>query len=280
MNIATLDAIVDNSFFVDDSVKLGNAKAKQLLGECLPIERHLFEDLARDEATDFMKGYDDKYPRVKFDVVQNSTKMIGNVEVPAFAIYGVFDRSAVCQRVFSICSNNYNCEPELNKKMVPHNKLLMRLYEHVWDHYTAGDGVFFGFVGIVLQCSLFMLMKHTVFYNVAAWTGSALGILFFAYAVVIGNRASSSLTITRSFTHKFDGVIPTDVRNLIISERDNYDNFFIVEESYDWKTDDSRVTQAKNPNPLIIGRKSDRYYLLAKFDVTPLENLIATEFSA
>lgn len=281
MNVDTLDKIVDKSFYVEEKVVLGNEWAKKSLRDCLPLERNQFVDIAKDEKSDFVKGYDDKFPRIDMKIVENSTKMMDGVPTPAFAIYNVFTTNNEYTKTYQIDScNKYETYSELSKKLVPHNPLKMKFYNHLWRTWARDAADPFIFFGICLQLCWFSLLSDSFILKSILIPLAALGIVGFIYGLFIAARASNSLAISRTFSHKFSGIIPDNVRELIKNEQINFERIYLIEEGYNWKINDSVELKKKpNPDPLIVGVKDGRYWLLTKFDVTPLENLIATEFS-
>ena len=279
MNEVTLEAIVDSSHFVKDEVVLGNENAKKELISCLPLERGQFNEFAKDKKTDFVKGYDDRFPRIDMNVVKNSVNVIDGVAVPAFAIYDVFSDNDEYSLAFSVTSNTiYSKQSELAKKLVPHDPLKMRFYNHLWRNFSSSDSVPFIFFGFILSMAFLFIFSSSVVLKSILLPVSFIG---FVYGIFIANRATNSLNISRKFSHKFSGIIPSNIREIATNEKKNFGNIYLIEEAYNWKIDDSVTIQKKqNPDPLIVGSKDGKYFLLAKFDVTPLENLIATEYTA
>jgi hypothetical protein len=280
MNAATLDAIVDNSHFVKDEVILGCDKAKKELQECLPLERDQFVELAKDQKTDFIPGYDDKYPRVDMGVVENAVKKMNGQLVPAFAIYNTNSPNSEYMREFSITNSvRYDGQTEMNKKMVPHSSFKFKLMNHFYRNWKNDDEVGFISFGVIFQLGNFLWMNSDKTAHIWAISLVAVGACLFTYGVGVA-LWEPGITKTRTFRHKFSGIIPKHIRDLVKTEQKNFDIIYLVEESHSWKINDEVVETPKNLDPLIIGRKNGTHFLLAKFDVTPLENLIATEYSA
>lgn len=280
MEVATLEAIVDNSRFVKNEVVLGSQKAKNELQECLPIEREQFAELAENKTTDFMNGYDDKYPRIEMNVVENSTKMMNGQLVPAFAIYNVNSQNAEYTKQFKIDNiDRYENQREIDKKMVPHSPLKMKLANHFYRNCTDRDVGGVIAVGLVCQFANFLWREENIGFHIFASFAVSLGAFMMVYGLGIFNW-QSGFEKTRKFTHKFSGVIPKDVRDLVRKEIIRFDQILLIEEAHSWKINDETVNIPKNLDPLIVGKKDNKYFLLAKFDVTPLENLLATEYSA
>lgn len=279
MNKATLDTIVDTSHFVKDEITFGCEKAKQELETCLPIERIQFEELARDKKTDFRKGYDDKYPRIDMKVVLNSVKEMNGHLVPAFANYEVLSHNNECNRRFSITNTErYVSQTEINKRMVPHFPFIIKLANYFYRTTSNESVIPFVVFGMFCQLGLITLLTKALVPIIIGSLFSFVGICMITWGMAIF-KLEPGFSKNRNFSHKFSGVIPQNVRDLISSEKSKFDSVLLVEEAHCWKINDETVSIPKNPDPLIIGKKDDIYYLLAKFDVTPLENLIATEYS-
>lgn len=281
MNATTLENIVDTSHFVEDKTIVGSEKAKKILSVCLPFEKPQLEDIAKDVKTDFIKGYDDRFPRIDMEIVRNSVKKIDGVVVPAFATYDVFSEDNTCRRRFKIDSAGYENSSELDLLLVPHSPIMMKFYSHLWKNWTSSEAAPFISFGLMFSVGFLSLLSNLIVLKSILIPIGVIGVLMTIYGIFIVRRASNSLRISRSFTHTFSGLVPDNVRDLIMSEKRNFDSITLIEESYNWNINDSIKIQKKpNPDPLIVGRKNNIHYLLTKFDVTPLENLIATEFTA
>src|SRR5574343_512728 len=280
MNATTLENIVDTSHFVEDKTIVGSEKAKKILSVCLPFEKPQFEDIAKDVKTDFIKGYDDWFPRIDMEIVRNSVKKIDGVVVPAFATYDVFSENNTCRRGFKINSAGYENSSELGLRLVPHSPIMMKFYSHLWKNWSSVDAAPVITFGLLFSFGFLSLFSNLIVLKSILIPVGVIGVLMTIYGIFMAIRASNSLGISRSFTHTFSGLVPDNVRDLIMNEKRNFDSITLIEESYNWNIDDSIKIQKKpNPDPLIVGRKNNIHYLLTKFDVTPLENLIATEFT-
>jgi hypothetical protein len=281
MNATTLENIVDTSHFVEDKTIVGSEKAKRILSICLPFEKTQLADIAKDVKTDFIKGYDDRFPRIDMEIVRNSVKKIDDVAVPAFATYDVFSENNTCKRTFGINSSEYRNSSKLALQLVPHSPTMMKFYSHLWNNWDSSDGGVFITCGIGFCFGFLSLLSNLIVLKSIMIPVGVIGVLMLIYGIFMTTRASNSLNLSRSFTHTFSGLVPDNVRELIKNEKCNFDSIILVEESYNWKIDDSiEIHKKPNPDPLIVGMKGNIYFLLTKFDVTPLENLIATEFSA
>lgn len=288
--MVTLEDVVESAITVDNSVKPGNEVAKKELRECLRMERSQFTELAKDVRSDFMPGYDEKFSRIDMNVIVNATKKIDGKNVPAFAIYDV----------------NGNGEYEISNTVntSKNDKLIFQSSaEKLWFNvvkffgkfcFPIADGDFylriiFGIVGTILNtvvqivnwCNTSPLGLSTLFYiNYACFTAILL------WGIISYSIGDSGVSFVKKFTHKFSGKIPSEVRELVKTESRNFEVIYLVEEGYDWKIENSVETNRapRNVDPLIIGRTRNKnrdlvYFLITKFDVTPLEALFAQEFT-
>ena len=71
----------------------------------------------------------------------------------------------------------------------------------------------------------------------------------------------------------FSGLIPEDVRNKIYALKSKVDQTYIITEA-DW--DEKRVPDI---DPLVIVRKGKHHWLVATFDLSPLEHVVASEYT-
>jgi len=258
MNATTLENIVDTSHFVEDKTVVGSEKAKRILSICLPFEKAQLADIAKDVKTDFIKGYDDRFPRIDMEIVKNSVKKIDGVAVPAFATYDVFSENNTCERTFKINSSEYGIRPKLDLQLVPHSPIMMKFYSHLWNSWVSSDGVPFIVFGLMFSFGFFSLLSNLIVLKSILIPLAVVGVLMTIYGIFIVNRASNSVNLSRSFTHTFSGLVPDNVRELIKNEKRNFDSIILVEESYNWKIDDSiEIHKKPNPDPLLVGRKDN-----------------------
>ncbi len=266
--IETLEQIVGSSIKVENLFVPGNQKAKEELRDCLPIEKDTFEELASDKKNDFQPGYDGVYPRVPMDIVYASTKKMNGKTVPTFAVYDVFS-GADCERKFE-----YNDDSSKNSKFA---NIFQKVYINGLEIH------FFSFVGVALL-SVASIFIDAISQPTTAGLFIATAILFFT---MLAHNSGKKINFV--FKHKFNGVIPKNVRENIKNVKRNFHEILLVEEAYAWECDSEIVKVERNVDPLIIGVVSlgsrwdenpkKLYYLIDKFDVTPLENFIATEMS-
>lgn len=292
MNVQTLNDIVDTSFNVSNEVILGDAIAKKELLNCLPIEQEQFEELAVDKKTDFLEGYDDKFPRVRMDVVRNSTKKQNGKLVPAFAEYDVFSKNPECV-IVSNTNTNISSKNGLSKfagfwETAFWNvaRFFNKFHENIFIAPVV-ISMFLGVVSLLISCIMLLSSVKECVWILSHVTVYCATIFVFSFA---GAFLNDSHEIEHKFTHKFSGVIPESIRKTIRENKSQFKTIYLVEESYDWniETNSSIVSKPspRNVDPLIIGEVRNthtgemNYFLLAKFDVTPLENFVATELSA
>lgn len=72
---------------------------------------------------------------------------------------------------------------------------------------------------------------------------------------------------------ELQGVVPADVRHLIKQNMGSFDQIAIAAEVAKWN---ERIGPG---DPLVLGRLGPLWWLIAKFDTTPLEEYVAKEFS-
>lgn len=280
----TLEHLMGVATTVECKTVYGNSKAKEELSAALPFETVELIPLAKDVKTDFIPGYDDKFPRIDFDIIRNATKDVNGVCVPAFAFYDVFRKNNVCERTYKISAYKYETANENTLALIPHNKYFMNirgLYEGAVGPAVVVVGVL---PGGILNCFWFGLLADSLTANIImggiGFVGSLLSTFCFAGLFFLGDKK-----ITRTFSHKFSGLVPENIRDIIKTNKFNFDSIYLVEEAHSWDIVHSEkiikpVVEPRNVDPLIVGVKNDKAWILAKFDVTPLEQLIASEFSA
>lgn len=80
---------------------------------------------------------------------------------------------------------------------------------------------------------------------------------------------------------RFGGVLPENIRQLIVSNVHRFDNIGLVYEVGKWEmTTEKQPVRIVDRDPLVVGRKNGVYYLLAKFDTTPAEEWVKAEFGS
>lgn len=289
--IATLEEIVGHSIKVENEFVRGDEKAKKELQNCLPIERGQFEELAKDVSNDFMFGYDDLFPRVPMNVIKDATKKQNGEIVPAFAIYDVNGSGEY--EITSATRTDVSSKSGLSRFAGKFETTFWHIAKRlnwidddllVWSSLLAFSSLMISLIFMLSFCIPGgpSPIPFALYWLLPSFVATVLG--FGIYCLV------SDTKIEHYFSHKFSGVIPADIRKIIKDNDKKFSKIYLVEEGYAWgsKTDFS-VTQKPSPrniDPLIIGEIQNtktgdmNYFLLAKFDVTPLENFIATELSA
>ena len=282
MNATTLDDLVNGTYTVDSVEKDFVTKSKEQAQEALPFERVQFETIIQENKIDYMEGYDNRFKRIDWSVIKNSTKIVNGNVVPAFAFYDVNKRNNVCERKFEMSTRNeYDTFTDLTKKMVRHNKFYFNLRRHISDCYDTGGA---GFIAIpsVLIGTVFAVLSflHSPSWG---WVTAALT-LTASWGFYCMEKNNKRVDYNSSYTHSFNGVLPNEIRNIVKNERGAFDSIFLVEEAYDWKiqhSDEEIVTKVpRNVDPILVGFKNERAFVLAKFDVSPLEQHLLSEFSA
>jgi hypothetical protein len=85
-------------------------------------------------------------------------------------------------------------------------------------------------------------------------------------------------TVRKSISQTFSGIVPGDVKVAIRkAKRDFKNNICIVAEAKKWVIGETVTIEEKDP--LVIGFFNGRAYLIADFDVTPVENYVKKEFT-
>jgi hypothetical protein len=74
-------------------------------------------------------------------------------------------------------------------------------------------------------------------------------------------------------TARFDGAIPDDVRRVIIASRSQFQDIRVLAEVEAWKIEETELP-ALRTDPLVIGYDGEEFWLLAAFDLTPLEEAV------
>lgn len=96
----------------------------------------------------------------------------------------------------------------------------------------------------------------------------------------------------RCISSRFAGAIPAEVRTSIREARPKFEQIYIVTESPEWEMEafEERTSEGVytrlNPkpipqrDPLVIGEKNGKFWLIAVFDTTPTEEYVAREFTS
>lgn len=103
----------------------------------------------------------------------------------------------------------------------------------------------------------------------------------FAKLLDIGLKAARGKdyrTISESITCEFNGIIPETTREIIKNNRRKFDEILIIKEADKWQHKETIVLNPPNPDPLVVGVKNDIAVLLDKFDITPVEHYVSSEF--
>lgn len=88
-------------------------------------------------------------------------------------------------------------------------------------------------------------------------------------------RQSGSMDMELEVSVKFAGIIPQDVRKIILDNKELFDEMLLVTEAPQWQTLlKSEPRKIPVGDPLVIARKGEWYWLLAAFDLSPAEHFI------
>lgn len=92
---------------------------------------------------------------------------------------------------------------------------------------------------------------------------------------------TTARTKIESFSIRFswEGVIPAEAKQVIADNRDEFEQVFLLTETPAKSWTLKRTPVPEMVDPLIVGTKYNAMYLLGKFDPTPLEEYIASEFA-
>lgn len=105
-------------------------------------------------------------------------------------------------------------------------------------------------------------------------------LLFFAIMGACMHTSFGTLTRTKHqrMTAKYSGVIPSEIRQLIKDSTSKYKHIVILAEVRNWEI---KMVSVPLIDPLVIGYKpnSGKWYVLATYDTTPLEEYIRQEFT-
>lgn len=90
---------------------------------------------------------------------------------------------------------------------------------------------------------------------------------------------------------KFAGAIPADVRKQIAAAKPQFEHVYLVTESPEWELEHFKGTEngvrthlhtppiPQQRDPLVIGEKQGKFWLIAAFDTTPAEEYVRKEFT-
>lgn len=90
-------------------------------------------------------------------------------------------------------------------------------------------------------------------------------------------KQSTNFSINRLIS-KFIGIIPSEIKDSIKEHKSKFDNLYLVKEADNWTFKSEPIPQPPSPDPLIIGEKNNKYYLISQFDLTNIEKYIVSEF--
>ena len=90
-----------------------------------------------------------------------------------------------------------------------------------------------------------------------------------------------------SISQTFPGLIPREVRSVILREtkkpepRFSTENIWLVTEAKKWIVNHKAIPHITRADPLVVGyhTKAKEFYLLASFDLEPVEDYVRREFA-
>lgn len=84
---------------------------------------------------------------------------------------------------------------------------------------------------------------------------------------------------TLNLSAQFSGMLPDKIRNTIndLKHDKSFDKILIIAEAPKWEL--KKIAKPVNLDPLLVGMKYDELFLIDTFDLTPTENIIASEFA-
>lgn len=155
-----------------------------------------------------------------------------------------------------------------------------KYYDDIFDKLKARKTR--SFRGLFRPSTILLIGPCVVFGAVFGYSFpfSALGFyILAAFLVILAIMNRTLVRIpARSITAQYKGAIPADVRQLIREKSQSFDKIVILAEVDKWVVDE--IVTPKS-DPLVVGynRDTDQWFLLAVYDTTPIERLIAGEFT-
>ncbi len=101
------------------------------------------------------------------------------------------------------------------------------------------------------------------------------------YEDVIGRlfTRATSKQVNLDLTSHFTGIFPVEIRQVIRQAKTKFDQVFIIAEAQKWELTESKpVVVPHNADPLVVGWKNNKLYLIDSFDLTTVENYVRSEF--
>lgn len=285
----TLEQIVDSSTFITPKDRkkrvAANQKLKSAMNELLPFERRQISEQILDVTSE--NGYDDVYPRVNIGKIAMAKKRFGDYILPAFAMYDIKGNGVDFQSADYVIYAN---ELRLNSHQSSRDKIV-----HTNMASAFVSGIAAEIQGLAKRADLSWVLAilvtltiglatilSTTYLAPAVATSIMLPLIAIAVPFLEINRQRNTLSNREikcdiKIRHEFTGKIPDNIRREFLTPEtmNRFDSIWLVEEAYDWKVGiDATVTPipvVRNQDPLLIGQYRHDFYLIAKFDVTPLE---------
>jgi hypothetical protein len=140
--------------------------------------------------------------------------------------------------------------------------------------YFIGSGI----VGLVLS---------VVVWCISAFFGQDLPMRWFFLSslgsLILGVLLPEPQGLSYRIEAQFSGLVPDTVRQVIrrAEQCSGFKEVFILAEVSVWKKSlEPAPVMSRHPDPLVVGFDGARYWLLAKFDVTTLEQAVSDEFAS
>jgi hypothetical protein len=246
---------------------------KQLRKRDLPQEKSVLSSLESDLLDRKMMslGYASLDP--DFLLMNNQSKVSINtgdfrsqentISVPKFGVFPFYDQNSTCEIVLAYSSYNGG----LSNVQIRVNDPSQKSYDYNW-HMSQNDSVP-DIKGGLLQRKLI----ESLGFNKDSYI-KALDFFKSVFSIADSRGFSDSkLTLTTSFK----GIIPDQILEEVKKSRKHFDKkeLYLVSE-VDPKA--WTITAGITSDPLVVGVKGERCYLVYHFNTTPLEDFVRNEF--
>lgn len=285
----TLEQIVDSSVFISPEERqrriVAGQKLRAAASELLPFERRQITEQILDVTRE--NGYDETYPRVNIGAIASAKKRFGDYVLPAFAMYDIKGNGVDSQSVDCVIRANdlrLASQESSREKIVNKNMATAAVNGIATDIQRLARRANASSVYTFLITAAIGLISvlSAVYLSSATAACIVLPLIVLATPFLEINRQRSTLSESKircniRIKHDFTGKIPDNIRRefLTAETMSKFDSIWLVEEAYDWKVGiNASVTPIpviRNQDPLLIGKVAHEFYLIAKFDVTPLE---------
>lgn len=296
----------------EEMVRVDRARIKgelKMRDKLLPIERAALPELEdRVSSTPpVIEIAGIKMPRIDWKFVASSTKKINGVAVPAFAVYRVTDEKPMCHvsierngkarglwhdlEVGSLMNMFLAATGEM--KVIKQEEKAEAEAKTTMSKQIATSFAAIGVLSFFASLYAFVTSSHILALFIILFSAMSLTISIISFLVgsinknaiednrrtngrTRPNRIASDVTIVHRFK---GGVLPVQTREKIkrLSQCAPSNNLLLVEESYNWEVEN--VSYERDLDPLIVyyDKNHGAYYLVDKFDLSPLEKFLAQE---